>query len=193
MSLQKNIPDLFIGPATINKNKVMFDVSSVIIVPTPVSDTEVTNKIYVDTLVKKQISRIDAILEHSNITDLSLNTLTNSLYTETNTETTNRINSDAVLQGEINALKTQLSSFTSQITKITKLLTDDKAANSSYHHELLEKIDSLFLYFFHTTSSNVYIDANNQIQFTYGNPPISPKIPTIPTSPTSPTVEPIKL
>ena len=49
---------------------------------------------------------------------------------------------------------------------ICKIINIRSAADA----ELLNKIDMLFLYFFHQSSYGATIDANHQIQFLYGNP-----------------------
>jgi hypothetical protein len=58
----------------------------------------------------------------------------------------------------------------SQINYVASALNIETTERTSAQVELLNKIDMLFLYFFHHNSSGAYIDSNHQIQFMYGNP-----------------------
>jgi len=55
-------PTLFLGPVTINGSDFNFN-DGVVTAPTPSSDTDVVNKLYVDQLVQSQADRINGDAE----------------------------------------------------------------------------------------------------------------------------------
>ena len=63
-----------------------------------------------------------------------------------------------------------VSSLQSQINSVVSSLSSESSVRNAADADLLNKIDMLFLYFFHQSSYGATIDANHQINFLYGNP-----------------------
>jgi len=97
-------------------------------------------------------------------------TLTSNL----STEVANRVSGDNALGTRVdnltNSTNSDVSSLQSQINSVVSALSSETSGRSSVDVDLLNRIDMLFLYFFHHSSDGATIDANHQINFLYGNP-----------------------
>jgi hypothetical protein len=69
-----------------------------------------------------------------------------------------------------NSTNSSVSSLQSQINSVLSSLSSESSSRSAADTDLLNRIDMLFLYFFHQSSNGATIDDTHQIQFLYGNP-----------------------
>jgi hypothetical protein len=119
-----------------------------------------------DTLIRGTIFNLDASF---NSAVSNLQGIDQSLKSDIVSETSARISSDNAIGARIGLCEDSVLAnnilLTNNVANLNTDLLKEKTDRTAEDQKLLEKINVLFSYFFHRSSTGAYVDNDNQIQF----------------------------
>ena len=119
-----------------------------------------------DTLIRGTIFNLDASFNNA-VSNLQV--MDQSLKSDIVAETSARINSDNNIGTRIGLVEDSVLAnnnlLTTNVALLNTNLSQEQTNRTTEDLKLLNKIDVLFSYFFHRSSTGAYVDNDNQIQF----------------------------